>query len=157
MTDPVAHKQAWKISDVVMFPALALAILTEFLSPTHIPGLPLWVLLPVGIALVVAGFRLISASKVALDKHDQRSLPGTPTTQLVTDGPFRYSRNPNYLGAISIAVGLGLAVNSLWFLAIAVMCLLLLDIWMIRPEERYLRQQFGAEYEVYAQNTRRWL
>nr|WP_298561301.1 isoprenylcysteine carboxylmethyltransferase family protein [uncultured Aliiroseovarius sp.] len=157
MTEPVAHRQAWKISDVVMFPALAIAILIELLAPSTIPGLPFWVLLPFGMALVVAGFRLVSASKVTLDKYEQPSLPGTPTTCLVTDGPFKYSRNPNYLGAISIAVGLGLAVNSLWFLAIAIVCMIVLEVWMIRPEERYLRQRFGHEYEEYTRNTRRWL
>lgn len=156
MTKPAAHNHPWKISDVVMFPALAIAILAELVVPTRLPWAPLWLFVIVGAIMIVVGFWLISASKTTLDQHDQPSLPGQPTTRLVTSGVFRFSRNPNYLGAIMIAFGLGFAVNSLWFIAVAAAAMLVLDRWMIQPEERYLQEKFGADYDVYKSQTRRW-
>ncbi|MCK8483559.1 isoprenylcysteine carboxylmethyltransferase family protein [Aliiroseovarius sp. S2029] len=157
MNDRSAHTHPWKISDLVMFPALAIAILAEYLIPNRIVPLTFWLLIPVGLAVVIAGLKLISASKTALEAQDQPSLPGEPTTQLVTDGPYRFSRNPNYLGAILMAFGMAIAANSLWFLLVASCAMLVLDRWMIRPEERYLHETFGQEYRDYTQRTRRWL
>lgn len=156
MTKPAAHNHPWKISDVVMFPALAIAILVELLAPTRLPWAPFWLFAIIGAIMIIAGFWLISASKTALDQQNQPSLPGQPTTRLVTSGVFRFSRNPNYLGAIMIAFGLGFAVNSLWFIAVAAGAMLVLDRWMIQPEERYLQEKFGAVYDTYKYQTRRW-
>ena len=75
----------------------------------------------------------------------------------MTDGPFAYSRNPNYLGAITMACGIALIADSWWFWGGAVLGAAILDRWMIAPEEAYLRRVFGAEYEEYAQRVRRWV
>jgi protein-S-isoprenylcysteine O-methyltransferase Ste14 len=151
-----AHIHPWKISDVVIFPLLALALAAEWLWPTGF-GLPRVVSLAGGLAAAFAGLDLIRRSKRALDAADQPSLPGAPTTELVTSGPFRWSRNPNYLGAIIAMLGGALAVDSLWLIAAAGLTLGILTFWMIRPEERYLEDRFGKTYEDYASRTRRWL
>lgn len=154
--DPeAAHTHPWKISDVVLFPLLGVALLLEWPWPTAVP---LWrpVGIVAGLCLMVAGFALIRASKAHLDRAGQPSLPGDPTTRLVTAGPFRGSRNPNYLGALMAVSGGALLFDSLWVAAAALASGVILDIWMIRPEERYLRRRFGAEYETYCSRTRRW-
>ena len=152
-----AHQRPWKISDVIMFPGFAVAIALEWIWPSEIVPVHWIAPIPVGLFTVLVGFKLISLTKEQMAASSQPSLPGTPTTKLITDGPFGFSRNPNYLGAILIALGAGVAVNSLWFLAVAILCAVTLEIWMIRPEERYLRREFGSEYAEYAARVRRWL
>ena len=83
--------------------------------------------------------------------------PHLPTTTLVTDGPFLYTRNPIYVGVASIYAGLMLAVGTPWpalFLP-GVMAV----IWkgVIEREELYLTGRFGNTYADYATQVRRWL
>jgi protein-S-isoprenylcysteine O-methyltransferase Ste14 len=122
-----AHEHPWKLSDVVLFPALAAAIVLEWLWPTRLFGFPSWSGLGLGLAICGAGAMMIGWAKRSLAAFDQPNLPRIPTTQLVTDGAFRVSRNPNYLGAIAIAFGTGLAVDSLCFLGVAVVAAIVLD------------------------------
>ena len=63
---------------------------------------------------------------------------------------------PELPGAMIVALGLAVATNSLWFLACGSIAAIILELWMIRPEERYLRQHFGSEYDAYAARVRRW-
>ena len=128
MTKPnSAHSHPWKISDVVLFPILGIAIAAEYLWPTVIFGFPNWVAVVVGVGLIGFGNWLIGSCKAALDAADQPNLPGIPTTRLVTDGPFAYSRNPNYLGAITMACGIALIADSWWFWGGAVLGAAILD------------------------------
>ncbi len=152
-----AHEHPWKLSDVVLFPALAVAIALEWLWPTQLRGFPNWIGVALGIALCGAGVYMIGWAKRSLEAFGQPNLPGIPTTQLVTDGAFGVSRNPNYLGAIAIAFGSGFVVDSLWFLGLAAVAAIVLDRWMIAPEETYLTTRFEDEYAAYCRRVRRWL
>lgn len=112
MTEDAAHSDPWKISDVVIFPGLALGGLAEWLRPTSL-GLPDWLGWGLRLGLVLGGFALIQWSKRTLDAYAQPSLPGTPTTELVTNGAFARSRNPNYLGALMAVMGAAVLFGSL--------------------------------------------
>ena len=160
MTSPdpspnAAHVHPWKISDVVLFPLLGAALVLEWFWPTS-SGLPWTICGALGLGICAAGFWLINRSKHELDAADQPSLPGAPTTRLITTGPFAYSRNPNYLGAMIAGIGFALLFDAL--LVFAALCIggFVLEVWMIRPEERYLAGRFGTEYEAYTKATRRW-
>jgi protein-S-isoprenylcysteine O-methyltransferase Ste14 len=151
-----AHAHPWKISDVVLFPLLGLALVLEWLWPTSIP-VTRAVGLAVGLAVFVFGFWLISRSKKELDVAGQPSLPGEPTTDLVVTGPFAWSRNPNYLGALLAGLGGALAIDTFWVLGATLVAAAILDVWMIRPEERYLAGLFGDRYASYRKRVRRWI
>lgn len=92
-----------------------------------------------------------------LQRHHTALLPGSPTTSLVTTGPFRLSRNPLYVGFTVLHAGLALALGSTWALAglpVAVLAVL----WgAILPEEAYLQEKFGPVYKAYRARVRRWL
>ncbi|MHA3980089.1 methyltransferase family protein [Halovulum sp. GXIMD14794] len=152
-----AHQHPWKISDVVLFPLAVLGGIAEWLWPTRIAGFPNVWLIVAGVLLALAGAGLIGWAKRTLDAGAQPNLPGVPTTELLTGGAFRVSRNPNYLGTVLIALGLGLALDSLWLLGTALVSALVLDRWMIAPEERYLSARFGETYAGYRRQVRRWL
>ncbi len=86
------------------------------------------------------------------------SIPtGKPTNVIVARGPFRFSRNPIYLGMLFLQVGISIWANSLWFLGLAVVSAVLLWRGVISHEERYLEYKFGAEYLSYKGRVRRWL
>lgn len=142
---------------MVLFPAFAAGGVVEWFFPLSIPFLSAPLRWALGAVLAVSGVALIIWSKRALGAAGQPSLPGTPTTRLVTAAPFSFSRNPNYLGALTIGLGGALIVNAPWLIIAVLVAGAILQVWMIRPEERYLRRVFGAEYEAYCLRVRRWL
>jgi protein-S-isoprenylcysteine O-methyltransferase Ste14 len=83
--------------------------------------------------------------------------PDKPTATLVTDGPFRLSRNPLYLALTLIYVGIAFIANSLWALLMLFPVTLIMSRFVIRREEEYLARTFGEEYERYRINVRRWI
>jgi protein-S-isoprenylcysteine O-methyltransferase Ste14 len=81
----------------------------------------------------------------------------TPTTALVTEGPYRYSRNPIYLALSALYLGVALLANARW--PVLLFPALLAVMWrgVIEREERYLARRFGEEYLAYRGRVRRWL
>jgi protein-S-isoprenylcysteine O-methyltransferase Ste14 len=83
-------------------------------------------------------------------------LPSQPTLSIVTDGPFRFTRNPLYVAGSLLYLGLTLIFNSVWPLVLFVPMLVVLDRGVIRREERYLEGKFGDVYLAYKARVRRW-
>jgi hypothetical protein len=77
--------------------------------------------------------------------------------EVVTEGPYRFSRNPMYVGLSLLYVGIALWTHALW--ALPLLPLVLWGLWrrVIRREERYLAAAFGADYAAYTRRVRRWL
>jgi protein-S-isoprenylcysteine O-methyltransferase Ste14 len=140
---------------VILFPLLLLGGVLEYLFDASL-FLPRSVGIIGGSVLFLFGFWLINRSKRELDQADQPSLPGEPTTRLVTSGPFQWSRNPNYLGACLAGLGGAIVFDSPWLIACTILAATILNWWMIRPEERYLTRVFGRDYETYRSRVRRW-
>ncbi len=81
---------------------------------------------------------------------------GQPT-KLVTDGWFKYSRNPMYLSFALILIGAWIALGSVSAVLGVVVYLFVTDQWYIAQEEKRLAATFGKDYESYRRQTRRWL
>jgi len=79
------------------------------------------------------------------------------SSALATDGVFRWSRNPMYLGMVLIVPGVGLLEGTaIAWMAVAALAVIL-DQAFVRREERMLEETFGTEFEAYTRRTRRWL
>ena len=78
-------------------------------------------------------------------------------TYLVTAGAFRYSRNPTYLGMLLVLLGWAVFLASPLTLVPAVLFVVYLNRFQIRPEERASSAIFGREYDGYVSRVRRWL
>ncbi len=158
MKGDAAHKRNWVIGEVMFGVPFLLGILLHFLVPLPFPqGLLSQALPVVGIGLIVAGLAVIVATRREFARHHQPTDPGQPTTKLIQTGVFSFSRNPLYLGALCVFLGMALVLKLLWGLA-AVLVSLALCLWvLILPEERYLAAKFGEEYRAYAATVRRWL
>lgn len=90
-------------------------------------------------------------------RHRTALLPGGATRRILDVGPFRWSRNPLYLGLIAFDVALALFWPSFWALILTPAGILALWWGAIVPEERYLAEKFGDEYRAYCARVRRWL
>ncbi len=82
--------------------------------------------------------------------------PIAPPQQLVVTGVFRYVRNPGYLGVLALIVGQGLFFGNAWILVYAACVALGFQLFVVFYEEPDLRRRFGAEYEAYCRQVRRW-
>lgn len=83
--------------------------------------------------------------------------PFKAASRLVQHGPYRFTRNPMYLGLTIAYVGLSLALNTAWPLLLLPILLWLLTKTVIEEEEKYLAATFGDEYVAYRKRVRRWL
>ena len=83
--------------------------------------------------------------------------PEEPVSSLVTDGPFRYTRNPGYLGIAMTYAGLASLANALWAILLLPATLFVIQRGVIEREERYLERKFGEEYLRYKARVRRWI
>ena len=79
------------------------------------------------------------------------------SSYLVTTGPFRFTRNPTYLGYTLLTAGLGLMIGNVWFVAMAASAAAFTTLLVIRCEEMHLLSRFGCEFEFYCKRTRRWI
>ncbi len=113
---------------------------------------------PVVGALLIAAAVVLSAIAVrSFQRAATSPKPHKPTTAIVTSGPFRYTRNPIYLGFTLVHLGIALWSASAWILVTLVPVLALIRYGVIAREERYLERLFGEEYLSYKANVRRWV
>lgn len=140
---------------VIYGAALALGLAAEFTLPTvPLPRtVTLWlggVIIALSIPIVISAFRALTRARTAFDARK-------PTTSLVSDGAFHYSRNPTYLSLTLLYVGLALVLGSPWVLLMVVPAVALTQWGVVLREERYLEAKFGEEYRRYKTNVRQWL
>jgi len=145
-----------------IWPPVALgAPLLAGLGLTAVLGDP--ITLPVTISRVVAVVLIVAFAGWngwalwLMARHRTALLPGGTTTTILDRGPFAVSRNPLYLGLIALDIGLALLWPSFWALAFTPVGVAALWWGAVVPEERYLSDEFGAEYDAYRARVRRWL
>ena len=111
----------------------------------------------VGVVLLAAFASWNGWALIVMAAHRTALLPGGATRVVLDRGPFRFSRNPLYVGLIVLDIALALLWPSAWALIAVPVGIALLRWGAIVPEERYLSVKFGAEYEDYRRRVRRWL
>jgi protein-S-isoprenylcysteine O-methyltransferase Ste14 len=110
-----------------------------------------------GAALILAGVGLVVRVAKVFNRHKTTIKPGEVSSHLVTDGPFRVSRNPIYLGMVLILMGMAVALGSLtpWFVVPAFVAIITRNV--IPVEEAMLKDAFGETYAQYRARVRRWI
>jgi protein-S-isoprenylcysteine O-methyltransferase Ste14 len=119
------------------------------------PSLPI---APLGIALIVVGFVSPIWALVMFRRADTEIEPTSPTNRaLVTDGPYRFTRNPMYLGLVAITLGIAVWIGA-WPMLVVPFAVFATANWVHIPfEEAKMRRQFGAAYDDYVERVRRWV
>jgi protein-S-isoprenylcysteine O-methyltransferase Ste14 len=111
----------------------------------------------VGTVLAAGGFVMIAIGSRRFAAAGTNIPPTLPTTALVVDGIYGRTRNPLYLGTTLIYLGLGVAAGSLWAIGLVVPLLWVINVGVIKREERYLERKFGDAYRAYKARVRRWI
>jgi protein-S-isoprenylcysteine O-methyltransferase Ste14 len=123
----------------------------------RVPFLPRRVARALGWPLLVGGVSLIGWFEWAMRYADTPANPYKPVSNLATDGPFRYTRNPAYLSMAMIYAGISSLANALSSILLLPAALLVIQRGVIEREERYLERKFGEEYLHYKEQVRRWV
>src|SRR5215831_14339349 len=135
--------------------AFILGLLLHLVFPLHI--LPTTLARGIGVGCVLVSLPLAMATLRVLSRAHTPVDPMKPTTALVTEGPFHYSRNPIYVALTLLYVGVALLVHALWILLLVVPALVVLRYGVIAREEAYLTRTFGDAYRQYTAQVRCWL
>ena len=110
-----------------------------------------------GVILFVASGVLAHLAHLAMKRVGTNVFPTQPTLALATDGPYRFSRNPLYIAAIGVYLGVTLWVDSLVLLILLFPMVVILQVGIVKREELYLSAKFGQSYEAYRSAVRRWI
>ena len=141
----------------ILIVVLAAGLLLNKIFPLGIQGEPGVVTRTIGILLfVVAGIIQVPTVMLML-RHKTTLRPDRKTTTIVTNGLFRYSRNPLYLSLMMIFCGIAFFYKLLWLFILLPVLFFALERWVVCREEEYLERLFGEEYLQYKEKVRRWL
>jgi protein-S-isoprenylcysteine O-methyltransferase Ste14 len=136
---------------------LAAATVLEAILPIPIPVAHSLASYVVGVALAAGGFVMIAMGTRRFAAAGTNIPPTLPTTALVVDGIYGRTRNPLYLGTTLIYLGLSVAAGSLWAIGLLVPLLWVINVGVVKREERYLERKFGDAYRAYKAQVRRWI
>jgi protein-S-isoprenylcysteine O-methyltransferase Ste14 len=140
---------------LIYIAGLALGGIIDLVRPTSGPP---W---PIAVAIAVLGalaWLVLNGWAVMRFKRAGTTLiPLKPSTALVVDGPYRFSRNPIYLGMAALYVGLAVVLGLMWALLLLPLVLVAVDRLAIAREEPYLERRFGPDYIAYKHRVRRWI
>ena len=147
--------------NVIAFPpllfsgALGLGLLAHWLHPLRpLPPVPARIL---GALLLLGGAALAKWGEIALRRAGTNVNPRQPSTAVVDGGPYRFTRNPLYLGTTLMYLGVAFLVDASAPLVLLPPLLALIQWGVIAREERYLESKFGDDYRAYRARIRRWI
>ncbi len=112
----------------------------------------------VGGLIAVAAVAIFIAWPFAQFKRSKQDpAPWTPTPEIVVEGPYKFTRNPMYVGLILFCFGIGIVLSDIWTLILTPVCAWMIYLIAIRQEEVYLQEKFGDSYRAYKKRVRRWI
>ncbi|MEO9137004.1 MAG: isoprenylcysteine carboxylmethyltransferase family protein [Casimicrobiaceae bacterium] len=153
---PIATMQKRRILPPVYFlAAIVVMVALDFVLP-----MVRWHWSPArmaGVVLIVAGLASAIAGARRFRLHGTAVKPFAESSALVVDGPYRFTRNPMYLGLSIILLGIGLVLESLTPFLVIPVFVWLITTRFIALEEPMLEQRFGSAYVEYRARVRRWL
>ena len=104
------------------------------------------------LAVALFAWAIVTMTRVGSNVPTNR-----PTTTIVEAGPYRFTRNPIYLGMFLGLIGLAIAFDNLWLLIMLVPFALVIRYAVVAREEAYLERKFSDIYRGYRSRVRRWL
>ena len=110
----------------------------------------------IGILIGFSGIYLVYIAKTTFDKH-KTSFTFKKPTRLLTTGIYKYTRNPMYLSITIFLLGFSILLGSLVSFLAPILFFLIINIFFIPFEERWLTELFGKDYLEYKKKVRRWI
>jgi len=137
--------------------ALLLGLAADRLVALSYFGIDRWLLVATGALLFAAGAVMMLAAAGLFRRLGTNIPPSRPTTLIATTGPYRWTRNPMYLGMALVYAGIAVGFDGAIALALLPLVLIVIQKQVIAREERYLESKFGDDYRRYKAEVRRWL
>ena len=137
---------------VILLASIVLQIILLFSLPISVDLSSL-----LGLILILSGISLVFVSLRFMRKMKTTFIPdGTPEV-LISSGPFKFSRNPIYLGMLTVLVGVAFLMSSLSAIIIAFVFGIIINFTWIAHEEKKLHELFSEDWENYSSKVRRWI
>lgn len=134
-----------------------LALRARTLDPVFHVLLPAWLEIP-GLILAMAGAWLaLSCAGEFIARGRGTPAPFDAPRRFVAAGPYRFVRNPMYVGGLSLLAGFALYVHSISILVLSAVLFLAVHLFVVFYEEPTLKRTFGATYEAYLKSVSRWI
>jgi protein-S-isoprenylcysteine O-methyltransferase Ste14 len=140
---------------VLMVLSLLVALALHRFWPLPIGMRPLAI--TIGVVLSALGIGSAAWGRITLVKGGTNVSPLKAATAIVAGGPYRFTRNPLYVGVMSLFAGLSLLIGTWWGFVILIPAFLILHYGVVLREERYLERKFGEAYLSYKRTVRRYL
>ncbi|HZD24527.1 MAG TPA: isoprenylcysteine carboxylmethyltransferase family protein [Acidimicrobiia bacterium] len=161
MTDRTDPKESVKPPFGVPPPVVTLLLIVvglviQFASPQLVLSAG-WVQLVVGLPLLAIGLVLTTRSLRLFSVEGTDERYAEPTSVIVQTAPYAWTRNPMFVGAVLMYLGVALAVNTVWILFALPALILYLHFGVIRREERFLEARFGDQFTDYKTKVPRWV
>ena len=134
------------ISNLYVVQLYKLPVFLDFLRSPELGG-----------SVILVSFTLIFLSVGLFRQNTEDPNPITQTNKLITTGIYKYIRNPMYLALVIFQIGLGISLSFLHISLMSIFTIITLHYFVIKREETYLKNLFGADYESYKAKSRRWI
>ncbi len=133
-----------------------LLLLVAFALHWTVP-LPVYANPVLGALCVAGGFWLMLAGWWLFRRYDTPICPTYTPSSFITEGVYRVTRNPMYLGIVAMLLGIAFMFGTLPFYVAALVWFVVIDVVFVRYEEARLLAEFGDEFERYRTRVRRWI
>jgi protein-S-isoprenylcysteine O-methyltransferase Ste14 len=140
----------------VFFSALLIGFIIRVFAGGYLP-LPHVIGEGIGGVLMLAALVLVISAVTAFAESGETLRPASPSSALLTEGAYRFSRNPIYLAMVLFGVGFGVATLNLWIILTTALAGVIFHFMVIPQEEAYLERKFGVDYREFKERTRRWV
>jgi protein-S-isoprenylcysteine O-methyltransferase Ste14 len=155
MTTPETDPRSRLFPPAIAAVSVLVGVGLQYLWPLPLAAQPAgrWI----GGALILAWAVLAGFALGVFRRAGTTPNPTGEVTAFVINGPYRFTRNPMYLGLLLLQGGMAFVLGNAWVLLLSVLSFILLDRIVIAGEERYLEAKYGAAYVDYRRHVRRWL
>ena len=112
-----------------------------------------------GSFMIISGLIIILSAIILFKKYQTTISPLNPSnaTKLITNGIYKFSRNPMYLGLLSVLLGISIIINLVGGFFFILLFILYINLFQIIPEENAMVDLFKDEFLEYKKNVRRWI
>lgn len=158
MEDATERPNRLPLPPVIFLSAMAVSVVLNAFYPLPWVGPPLSTVFFALGWLMIAAFVALNLSAIRMMRRAGTTVrPDRGAAYLVTDGPFRFTRNPLYLAGTMLVFGIGLVSGIVWFVPLAILAAFAVQKLAIEREETHLQARFGGAYLDYAKRVRRWI
>ena len=149
------HAQVMVPPPLVFLGYLIGALILNWIVPFPAPST--FILRLVGRLAIIGGILFVGSAFWQMRKSNTSVDPREPVTAFVTSGPYRFTRNPIYLGLFLVYLGFTLLAGTLWGLIASPFLIWTMTEAVIHAEEIYLTEKFGEQYKQYRSRVRQWI